>query len=43
MNTALEKHFKMTVAALHFALALDIPAWGLTDGLSPAGGEQRTS
>ena len=29
----------MTVAALHFALGLEIQAWGRTDGLSQAGGD----
>lgn len=39
MNAASEKHVEMTVAALHFAPALEGHEWGLTDGLSPASGD----
>lgn len=39
MNAASEKHVEMTVAALHFAPVLEGHEWGLTDGLSLAGGD----
>lgn len=37
MNTAFKKHLKMPVAAVCFAVVLEIQAWGLTGGSLQAG------